>query len=158
MPISSVGNSRGITLIELLVVVAIIGVIAGVSFPSVSAGMEGIRLTTASDSIASFLNSASNRAIRREQVIEVAISRKENTLWMYSSEPGFEKKLEMPDGVAIQAIYPALTDEGEGPRRFLILPGSSAPRIGVQVVNRKGNARLVQLDPMTGFPHVERVK
>jgi prepilin-type N-terminal cleavage/methylation domain-containing protein len=157
MPILSVGNRRGITLLELVIVLAIIALIAGVSFPAITAGLEGVRLTTATDSIATFLNAATNRAERRQQVVEVVISRKENALRMYTNEPGFERKLQLPDGVFIQAIFPASNDEPEAPRQFVLMPGGTVPRIGVQIGGRGSNARIVRLDPMTGFPRVERV-
>jgi len=86
------------------------------------------------------------------------VSRKENALWMITIEPGFERKLEMPDGVTIQAVLPPLPEDPESPRRFLIMPGGTPPRIGVQVANRKGIARIVSLDPMTGFPRIENVE
>ena len=51
MPTSSAGrtNSRGITLMEMLVVVAIIGLIVAVSAPSISAGLDSVRITTTAD-------------------------------------------------------------------------------------------------------------
>src|SRR5690242_6826149 len=112
MPISSVGKrskagsrppraEQGVTLLELLVVTAIVGLIVGLSFPSISAGLECIRLSSATNSIVSFLNGALNRAERREEAIEVVIWPKENRLAMYSSAPGFERHLQLPEGVTI---------------------------------------------------------
>jgi hypothetical protein len=47
-------------------------------------------------------------------------------------------------------------DKG-GERRILLLPGATAPGMGVQLANRHGSRRIVRLDPMTGYPHVEKV-
>ena len=47
MPILSVGrtsNQHGVTLIEMMVVVTIIALMAGISFPAVSAGIDSVRL------------------------------------------------------------------------------------------------------------------
>jgi hypothetical protein len=44
-----------------------------------------------------------------------------------------------------------------GERRILLLPGATAPAMGVQLANRHGTRRMVRLDPMTGFPHVDKV-
>ncbi|MEK7404908.1 MAG: prepilin-type N-terminal cleavage/methylation domain-containing protein [Acidobacteriota bacterium] len=140
----------GITLVEMLIVVAIVGLLAGITFPSVSAGLDSLRLTTAGDSLVSLFNAALNRAERRQQVVEVAISR--NLVTLRSTEPGFSRALELPDGVSITAIHP------EGQQRFLLFPGGSVPRVAVELSNRRGARRLVSLNPITGVPQVERIE
>jgi prepilin-type N-terminal cleavage/methylation domain-containing protein len=162
MPISSVGKNRrtrGITLIEMLVVVTIIALISAVVVPSVAAGIESVRLRTASDSIAGFLNAAVNRAERRQQAVVVTISIRENRLTVFSSEPGFTRELLMPSGITIEAVLPPpaeRSDDEEG-RRLLLLPGAAIPAIGVRIANQRGSRRVIHLDPMTGFPHSEAV-
>jgi prepilin-type N-terminal cleavage/methylation domain-containing protein len=158
MPTSSVGRAskrRGVTLIELLLVVAIVGLLAGIAFPSVSAGLESIRLSSASNSLVSFLNGALNRAERREEVMEVVVSPKENELSMYSAAPGFQRKLQLPEGVVIETVLPEQEGPRDATRSFLLIPGGVPPRIGVQIRNRRGARRIVRVDPITGVPQVE---
>jgi len=160
MPVSSIGRNgrtRGVTLIEMLVVVCIIALISAVALPSVAAGIESVRLRTASDSIAGFLNAAVNRAGRRQQAVVVVISLRENRLVAYSSEPGFMRELRMPGGVTIEAVLPPLAGSGEEEegRRLLLLPGASIPGIGIRIANERGSRRVIHLDPMTGFPHTD---
>jgi prepilin-type N-terminal cleavage/methylation domain-containing protein len=160
MPTLSVGrasNTRGITLVEMLIVVAIIGLIAGISFPAISAGLDSVRLASATDSLASFLNAAVNRAERRQEPLEVVISPKENRLTLYSNEPGFTRELKLPDGIAIEAVLPQDPDDPQGARRLILMPGATVPGIGIRIANRRGTRRIVRLDPMTGFPRVESV-
>jgi prepilin-type N-terminal cleavage/methylation domain-containing protein len=150
---------RGVTLVELLIVMAIIGLLTGVSFPAISSGLDSIRLTSASDSLVSFLNGALNRAERRQQAIGLIILPAESRLELYSNEPGFERHLRMPDGVTIEAVLPRIPGEADnGPRRLIVLPGGSAPGIGIRIANRRGSRRIVRLDPMTGFPRVEKLE
>jgi len=153
MPISSVGRASsrlaGVTLIEMMVVVAIIGLIAAVSYPSAAAGIESARLVSATNSVATFLNSAVNRVERRQQPIELIISRKENRLSIYSNQPGFTRDLEMPDGISLEGP--------EEDRHLILMPGATVPAIGIELANRRGARRVVRLDPMTGFPRVESV-
>jgi prepilin-type N-terminal cleavage/methylation domain-containing protein len=138
----------GVTLIEMIVVVTIIGLMAGIAFPAVSAGLDSVRLRSATDSIAAFVNAAVVRAERRQEAIELTISAKDNALALYANEPGFTRELKMPDGIVIEAA----------PERLILLPGAAVPGIGIQVANRHGSRRVVRLDPMTGFPRVESVE
>jgi hypothetical protein len=141
---------------EMLVVVMIIALIAGISVPAVSAGIDSVRLRSATDSISAFLNAAEVRAERRQEPVELIVSPKENVFELYSNEPGFTRELKLPDGVSIEAVLPQESGE-EGPRRLILFPGGAIPAIGVQVANRHGSRRIVHLDPMTGFPRVEVV-
>jgi prepilin-type N-terminal cleavage/methylation domain-containing protein len=152
-------SRRGVTLVEMVVVVAIIALIVGLSFPAASAGLDNVRMVSAGDSVATFLNAAVNRAERRQQPVELVITPREGRLNLYSNEPGFTRELTMPDGVAIEAVLP-IEEGGDAslPRRILFLPGATVPSIGIQLGNRRNTHRRVRLDPMTGFPRIESVE
>jgi prepilin-type N-terminal cleavage/methylation domain-containing protein len=161
MPISSAGKTnsrRGITLIEMVVVVGIIGLIVGISFPSAVAGLESVRMVTAADSVATFLNVAVNRAQRLQEPVEIVITPQEGRLEMYTSQPGLPKQLTMPRGVIIEAVLPAAEGSEGDVRRILFIPGATVPGLGIQLGNHRDLHRVVHLDPMTGFPRVESVK
>jgi prepilin-type N-terminal cleavage/methylation domain-containing protein len=147
---------RGVTLVEMMIVVTIIALIAGISFPALSSGIDSLRLVTASNSLVSFLNRAMNRAERRQEVVEVSISIRDNAVYLATA--GLTRKLEMPSGVTIRAVWPKLPVEPDGPRRFLLLPGGVVPRMGIEVANRKGVRRIVRVNPMTGVPEIERIE
>ena len=154
-PVGS-GHKRGVTLIEMLVVVAIMAIIAGVSYPAIASGIDSLRLNAASQSVVAFLNSGLNRAERRQQAMEITIDKSENVLYLRSAEPGFVRKLELPEGVTISKVLPELGEEGQPSRSFLLYPGGTVPRLGVLLVNRRRTERLVQVDPMTGVPQVTK--
>jgi prepilin-type N-terminal cleavage/methylation domain-containing protein len=154
-PVRSRG--RGVTLVEMLIVVAIVGLMVGITFPAVSAGLDSVRLASATDSLASFLNAAVNRAERHQQPMELIISPKDNLLTLYSNEPGFTRELRLPEGIAIEAVLPRNPDDPQGARRLILMPGATVPGIGIQIANSRGTRRIVRLDPMTGFPRVESV-
>jgi prepilin-type N-terminal cleavage/methylation domain-containing protein len=146
----------GMTLIEMLVVVCIISVVVGVSFPAVSSGIDSLRLGSATNGVVSFVNSALNRAERRQQVVELTISKTENSITMRSTEVGFFRKMEMPPGVSITHILPELPEEPNAPRVFMLYPNSAPPRFGIQLINRRNVERIVRVDPITGVPRVEK--
>jgi prepilin-type N-terminal cleavage/methylation domain-containing protein len=159
MPTSSVGKTSraGITLIEMMVVVTIIALMVGISFPAITSGIDSLRLNAATNGVVSFFNAGLNRAERRQQVVAITISKVENEITMRSAEPGFVRKLEIPQGVTITRIFPDLPDTLDGPRSFLLYPGGTVPRFGVQLMNRRNVERIVRVDPITGVPRVERV-
>ncbi|MDQ6666407.1 MAG: prepilin-type N-terminal cleavage/methylation domain-containing protein [Acidobacteriota bacterium] len=138
-------RSRGVTLIEMLMVVAIVGLMAGLMLPSVASGLDSIRLSSAADSVASFLSAAANRAERRQQAMEVILTPKENSIQLFSIEPGYARKLQMPGGITLL---------GDQPRRFMLMPGGTVPRIAVELTSSRGGHKTVRIDPVTGVPEI----
>jgi prepilin-type N-terminal cleavage/methylation domain-containing protein len=145
---------RGMTLLEALIVVALIAMIAGLSFPSVNSGLDTLRLRSASDSIVSFLNVALDHADRRQQAVEIVVSPRENLLLSRTADLGFSRRLDIPSQIHIVSVLPALADVGQvdEPRRFLVYPGGSIPRVGIQIATMQGRSRMVSVDPVTGSP------
>jgi hypothetical protein len=139
-----------------LIVVTLIALVTGVSYPSMSAGLSTLRLRAASNAIVSFLSTAVDRADRRQQAIEIVISPADNMLLARSSDLRFNERLQVPESVHIVAVLPALMNEAvPQPRRFLIYPGGTAPRIGIEIANVNGSRRRISVDPLSGFARVE---
>ena len=133
----------------------LIALMTGIAYPSAAAGVESLRLRSVSDRVVSFLNTAIDRAGRRQQVIEVWIAPKDNVLIARSPDLEFSRRLELPEGYRILAILPPAEVNPEEPRRFLMYPGGSIPRIGLEISNRAGNKRLVSVDPFTELTRAE---
>ena len=135
---------------------AIVSLIMGITYPAVATGLETVRLSSAAESVAGFVNTALNRAERRQEVVAVEISLKDSTIALHSTDARFENKLELPDGISIQDVLPKQADaEPMAPRHLILLPGGTPPRVGIVLANRKGRKRIVRLDPVTGVPRIE---
>jgi len=163
MPTLSVGKTTrvararaGITLIELMVVVLLISLIVGIALPAMTSGIDSLRLNEATTGIVGFVNFGLNRAERRQQVVEITISKRDNSLWMSSTEPGFFRKFDLPGGVTITHVLPEFPENPDAPRSFMLYPGGTAPRFGIEVINRRNVERIVRVDPITGVPRVEQ--
>jgi type II secretory pathway pseudopilin PulG len=150
-------NEHGVTLIEALIVVALIALIAGLSFPAVTSGLDTLRLRSTSDAIVSFLNVALDRADRRQQAVEVIVSPRDNTMLSRTADLGFQRTLEMPAQVRIVSVLPPLpiSIDPQQPRHFLLYPGGSVPGIGIEITTLQGRKRIVSVDPVTGSPKAE---
>ncbi len=153
----SLKRETGVTLIEMVVVVLLISLVVGISFPALTSGIDSLRLNAATSSVVAFVNSGLSRAERRQQVVEITISKSENALSMRSTEPGFSRKLELPTGVSITHVLPELPENPDAPRIFMLYPGGTAPRFGVQLINRRNVERIVRVDPITGVALVEKL-
>ena len=148
-------RSAGVTLIEMLIVMALIALVAGMAAPSVSAGLDSLRLRSTSDAIIGFLNSALARADTRQQVVEILISPQDGTITATSGDQGFKKRLDIVSPIKILSVQPALAADAQDQnqtRRFLMYPGGSVPKIAIEIVNSRGRKRLVSIDPVTGVP------
>ncbi|MFN0166074.1 MAG: Tfp pilus assembly protein FimT/FimU [Bryobacteraceae bacterium] len=145
----------GVTLIEMLIVVTIVSLAATVTYPSLLAGLDSIRLAESAGAVANLLTGALNRVDRKQFPIEIAVSPGENVIQLTSTEAGYRRELKLKDGVSIREVHPKLPVETLETRRFLVLPGGAAPRIGIELGNRHGSRRLVRLDPVTGIAQIE---
>jgi len=144
-------KARGVSLLEMLIVVAIIATIASLSFPALTAGLAGVRLSSASSQLASFLTSSMNTVERREEAEAIVVSPKENRLDVFTAASG-EK--------AARTYQPpaSIRFEGDEPHRYLLFPGGAFPRISVILRNEKGARRSIEIDPVTAIPLVSRLK
>jgi prepilin-type N-terminal cleavage/methylation domain-containing protein len=147
----------GITILEMLVVVAIISLMAGLMYPSFTSGLDGIKLNSSADEVAAFLNGAVERAQRKNVPIEVTVLKAENAIVLRSTEPNFLRRLDIAQGVAIEKILPEGADNSLAPRVFVIYPGGTVPRVGVQLAASQGRKRIIRIDPITGSPVIERL-
>ena len=138
----------GVTLLEMMIVVTIIATLVSVSFPALTAGLAGIRLKSASGSVASFLTAAMNNVERREQPAAIVVAPKENLLAVYTAASGEKpsETLKMPAGIAI---------EGDEPRRFMLFPGGAFPRIMIALRSEKGGRKSIEIDPVTSVPKIK---
>ncbi len=148
-------RESGLTVLEMLIVVTIVGLLAGLTFPSVTSGLDSLRLRSSSDSVATFLSQAMAKVERSQEPVEITFFRNDGRMELRSMDPKFERSLKLEDGVAIFHLHPEPPSEGETARSVILLPGTTFPRLGVELINRRGQRRLIRIDPLTAMTVVE---
>ena len=133
----------------------LIALLVGVAYPSAVSGIESVQLRSTGDNVVNFLNAAIDHAERRQQVVEVWIAPKDNVLIARSPDLGFARRLQIPEPFRITAVRPIAEVASDEPRRFLLYPGGTIPRIGVEISGADGRKRTVTVDPLTGMPRNE---
>lgn len=135
-----------------MIVVTMIAIVAGVSYPAVSSGLETLRLRSTADAIAGLLNTSLERADRRQQAVEIQIFAKQGLLIARSADLGFTRRVEMPEFLHITDILPHVPAGIEEMRRVIVYPGGAPPAIGIEISTPEGRKRMVRIDPITGVP------
>ena len=145
----------GVTLIEMILVVAIVGMMVGLTFPSFTSGLDGLRLRGAADTVAGALNSAVLTAERRQVPMELTIQPRLNRLVLRGAASTRDTVFAIPPGVRIRRILPALFQEEESADRYiLIYPNGLPPQMLIELENAKGSTRTIKLNPITGVAEV----
>ena len=152
---SSKFGQSGVTLIEILVVVGIIALMAGLAFPSFTAGLDGLRLRSASSTVASALNIAITTADRRQLPVQLSIQPALNRIVLRAAESTRDQIFEIPPGIRIRRILPALfLDEEKRDRYIIVYPNGAPPQLVIELENPRGSLRQIKLDPITGIAKV----
>ncbi len=152
-------GQSGVTLIEMLLVVGIVGLMAGLALPSFTSGLDGLRLRSASNTVASALNIAINTADRRQLPVQLSIQPSQNRIVLRAAESMRDQIFEIPGGIRIRRILPALfLDEAKSDRYVIVYPNGAPPQLLVELENPRGTLRQVKLDPITGVAKVMELR
>lgn len=149
-------RSAGVTLLEMLVVVSLIALMVGITFPSITAGMDSLRLRSAASEVVSMFNSALTRADRLQDAVELNISPQRRSIASRAIRTNVTRQIDLPQGIHIAHVYPedlrwAVDDSGAlVDRLFIVYPNGAVPRIVIDLANDRGAHRIVMLDPITG--------
>jgi prepilin-type N-terminal cleavage/methylation domain-containing protein len=148
-------RQSGVTLIEMLVVVSIIAVMVGLAIPSFSAGLDGLRLRSASSTVASALNIAINTADRRQVPVQILIQPRLNKVILRPAESNHDQTFDIPQGVRVRRILPSLfLNEEQNDRYLIVYPNGAPPQLIVELQSPRGSIRQIRLDPITGVAKV----
>ncbi len=104
---------RGVTLLEMLIVLIVVGLLVGLAYPGIGAGLDSLRLRSAADGAASLLVQAMTRAERRQQPVELVIDRAAGRILARDFRGGFLRGQQLEPGLFIGEILPPLPAAGK---------------------------------------------
>ena len=137
-------SRRGLTLIEILVTVAIIAVMVGVSYPTFTRGLDGIRLRTSVSRAGTFFNRARQQADRRQSAIQFLVDPEKKMLSATAIEDSWRDEFRFENGIRV--VFPT------EPARLILYPGQPAPEFRLRLTNRAGTRAGLKVNVFTGVP------
>jgi type II secretion system protein H len=146
-------RQAGITLLEMLVVMMLIGLLASVATPSVTAGMETVKLRSAAERLAATLRLARVRAVRTRHYFQVTVDPRTRRVELRDLEGEYVRDWETP--VAVNAECGMRN--AECPNSFVFPPDGSVPGARLVLENARNRRLAVDLDAFTGLPAVKEL-
>ncbi len=139
-------NRQGITLIEMLVAMSIISLMLAIVFPSLTTGLDGIRLRTSVDDVAAFFNTARNQADRRQSPVQLSILPEQRSLEAASVDGAWRDRLTLPSRIEI--VLPKQIT------RFMLYPAAPSPAFRMVMGSQQGSRAGLEINILTGVPRV----
>ncbi len=152
---------KGFTLLELLLVLALVGLITGVIMPRLGGSLSGVKLRSATNSVAAMMRYARSQAAAEQLPHQVVFDSGSGNVVLRTAEDagggaGSSLKVyELPAEVEIAGIKSgARAVFGEGKNGFIFYPGGSCS--GGEVLLAVGSrSYLIRLDRITGLVEVD---
>ena len=136
-------GESGITLIEMLVTLAIIALIVSIAYPSMTTGIDGIRLRTSVDNIATFFNEARNMSDRLQVPVQISVLSTEDRLHAVTIDGAWQNVYELPARVHI------LIPQENG--TVVLFPGSPTPGLRLLLESERGGRTGLRFNIFTGI-------
>ena len=137
-------SERGLTLIEILVTVAIIAVMVGVSYPTFTRGLDGIRLRTSVSRAGTFFHRARQQADRRQRAVQFRVDPEKQMLSAAAIEDPWRDEFRFENGIKV--VFPTQL------ATLILYPGQPAPEFRLRLANRAGTRAGLKVNVFTGVP------
>jgi len=126
----------------MLVTLAIISLIVSIAYPSMTTGIDGIRLRTSVDNIATLFTEARNMSDRFQTPVQITVAPGEDRLHAATIDGAWQKIYELPDRVHI--VIPS--DTGT----VVLYPGSPTPGLRMLLEAEYGGRAGLRFNIFTG--------
>ena len=121
---------------------AIVAVIASISYPSFTAGLDGIRLKTANNEASSFFMAARNRADRFQTAVQLTTDPEKNEMRAVSVDGKWEDRLKFESGIEQASPEEAVS--------VILFPGNPPPRFRMLLRSPRKSTAGFRINVFTG--------
>jgi prepilin-type N-terminal cleavage/methylation domain-containing protein len=137
---------RGFSLMELILVLAVLAIAAAVVAPGIGRSADGVRARAEVGAVAAFLRFARERAVSRQQALEVRVDDESHTLVMRHAGQAGEA-----GGRATRAFSPLLRIAADpGPPRVTFLQHGMSTGARFAVATPGPRTYVITVDALTG--------
>jgi prepilin-type N-terminal cleavage/methylation domain-containing protein len=141
---SRLTGAAGLSLIELLIVMAIVGLMLGVTYPNVTAGLDGIRLKTCVSRAGAFWAAARQRADRFQEVVQVTVDPAAGELRALAADSTWSDSYKLDPSIRVAGL--------KEPVSYLLYPGTPSPQFELFLETESGGRSGVRVNVLTGVP------
>ncbi len=142
----------GFSLMELVVVLAVLAIAAAVVTPGVARTADSVRARAEVGAVATFLRSAREHAVVRQQTVEVRVDDETHTLVMRRTDQAGEAGVQ-----AARPVSPLLRIAADPPPAAVtFLPHGMSTGARFAIATPGSRAYVITVDPLTGRVHTSR--
>jgi len=150
VPAQSGSAIAGVTLLEMLVVLAIIAIAGAVVFPSITSGLETVRLRTTAERLGSTFRFARETALYRQAICQVTVDPERQMVSLEEINPRQPAASRLRNWELPPEVRADIPRAGV----YIFAPDGGGPEIRLVLRNSRGRTALVELDVLTGLPKV----
>jgi type II secretion system protein H len=148
-------RNKGFSLLELVIVLLIIGLVAGVSYPSLRRGTTAFHLRATGRDVLNHLRYAREKAITEQKEMTVTIDRDTQTVILSDTAGEDRKVLTLPKDVKIVEMKSVEQEITVGQLVTRFLPNGSAENTEIVLKADNGGEIRLLVDPVTGGSRIQ---
>jgi prepilin-type N-terminal cleavage/methylation domain-containing protein len=148
-------GNKGFSLLELVIVLLVIGLVAGVSYPSLRRGTTVFHLRATGRDVLNHLRYAREKAITEQKEMTVTVDRDSQTVVLADAAGEDRKILTLPQDVKIVEMKSVGQEITEGGLVARFLPNGSAENAEIVLKADNGGQIRLLVDPVTGGSRIQ---
>jgi type II secretion system protein H len=148
-------RNRGFTLLELVLVLVIMGLVAALSYPSLSRGVSTLHLRATGRDVINTFRFAREKAVTEQTGMRVMVDREKQQLVLTDYLGDGVRTYVLPQDIRIQRVALAGTDVTDGPMAVRFLPNGSCESSEILLQSKNGSWLQIVTDSITGGARIE---